>query len=396
MKRVYVVGTQDTKGEELAYLTAEIAAAGAAATRGRRRHAAIVRGARITQARWRLPSARRRAVPARQDRGAAVAAMGEAFRPLHPVARRHRRHDRHRRRRRHLDRHRRHARAADRLPKLMVSTLASGDTRRLRRGQRHRHDAPVTDIAGLNRISRAVLSQRRQRHRRHGAQRARGGGRQAGDRAHHVRGDDAGVTQAVEMLKDDYDCLVFHATGTGGRAMEKLDRQRPRRGRHRRHHDRSRRPHRRRRDERRRGPPRRGRADAGALCRLARRGRHGQLLGAGHRCRSLPRPQAAPAQSTGDADAHDGGGKPRHRRVDRGAAQSLRGAGAPPDPGKGVSAMDGPRVSRSTIRKPTRRCSRHRGVLRQTDRRRLIRLPLHINDPAFSAALVENFREIAT
>jgi uncharacterized protein (UPF0261 family) len=33
--------------------------------------------------------------------------------------------------------------------------------------------------------------------------------------------------------------------------------------------------------------------------------------------------------------------------------------------------------------------------LRQTDRRRLVRLPLHINDPAFSAALVENFREIA-
>jgi uncharacterized protein (UPF0261 family) len=34
-------------------------------------------------------------------------------------------------------------------------------------------------------------------------------------------------------------------------------------------------------------------------------------------------------------------------------------------------------------------------TLKQTDRRRLIRLPLHINDPAFSAALVENFRQIA-
>ena len=30
------------------------------------------------------------------------------------------------------------------------------------------------------------------------------------------------VTQAVEALRADYDCLVFHATGTGGRAMEKL------------------------------------------------------------------------------------------------------------------------------------------------------------------------------
>jgi uncharacterized protein (UPF0261 family) len=33
--------------------------------------------------------------------------------------------------------------------------------------------------------------------------------------------------------------------------------------------------------------------------------------------------------------------------------------------------------------------------LQQTDRRRLIRLPFHINDPKFSAALVENFRSIA-
>ena len=30
------------------------------------------------------------------------------------------------------------------------------------------------------------------------------------------------VTAIVEQLRDDYDCLVFHATGTGGRAMEKL------------------------------------------------------------------------------------------------------------------------------------------------------------------------------
>jgi uncharacterized protein (UPF0261 family) len=30
------------------------------------------------------------------------------------------------------------------------------------------------------------------------------------------------VTQIVEKLKGDFDCLVFHATGTGGRTMEKL------------------------------------------------------------------------------------------------------------------------------------------------------------------------------
>ena len=32
---------------------------------------------------------------------------------------------------------------------------------------------------------------------------------------------------------------------------------------------------------------------------------------------------------------------------------------------------------------------------KQTKRRRLERLPLHINDPEFSAALVERFRQIA-
>ena len=30
------------------------------------------------------------------------------------------------------------------------------------------------------------------------------------------------VTAIAEKLRDDYDCMVFHATGTGGRAMEKL------------------------------------------------------------------------------------------------------------------------------------------------------------------------------
>jgi uncharacterized protein (UPF0261 family) len=34
-------------------------------------------------------------------------------------------------------------------------------------------------------------------------------------------------------------------------------------------------------------------------------------------------------------------------------------------------------------------------TLKETADRRLIRLPLHINDPEFSTALVENFREIA-
>ena len=30
------------------------------------------------------------------------------------------------------------------------------------------------------------------------------------------------VQAVTRALEDDYDCLVFHATGTGGQSMEKL------------------------------------------------------------------------------------------------------------------------------------------------------------------------------
>ena len=30
------------------------------------------------------------------------------------------------------------------------------------------------------------------------------------------------VTRVVEQLEEHYDCLVFHATGTGGQSLEKL------------------------------------------------------------------------------------------------------------------------------------------------------------------------------
>jgi uncharacterized protein (UPF0261 family) len=108
------------------------------------------------------------------------------------------------------------------LPKIMVTTMASGDT------------APyvgisdlilmpaVTDLAGLNRISRRVL---------HNA-----GGAIAGMAAvapPEAEGKPAlgltmfgvttpCVTEITARLRGEYDCLVFHATGTGGRSMEKL------------------------------------------------------------------------------------------------------------------------------------------------------------------------------
>ena len=104
----------------------------------------------------------------------------------------------------------------------MVSTLASGDVGAFVGVSDIAMMYSVTDIAGLNRISRAVLA--------NAANAIAGMARSALPEAAGKPAigltmfgvTTACVTQAVAALKDDYDCLVFHATGTGGRAMEKL------------------------------------------------------------------------------------------------------------------------------------------------------------------------------
>lgn len=110
------------------------------------------------------------------------------------------------------------------VPKLMVSTMASGNVAPYVGPSDIAMMYSVTDVAGLNRISRRVLAN---------AAGAIGGAfRQAGDKG----GDDSqpavgitmfGVTtacvqQVTPLLESRYDCLVFHATGTGGQSMEKL------------------------------------------------------------------------------------------------------------------------------------------------------------------------------
>jgi uncharacterized protein (UPF0261 family) len=108
------------------------------------------------------------------------------------------------------------------LPKIMVSTLASGDTAPYVDVSDIVMMPSVTDMAGLNRISRVVL---------HNAAQAIAG--MAAKPAVAVEGKPAVgltmfgvttpcVTTMVEALRADYDCMVFHATGTGGRTMEKL------------------------------------------------------------------------------------------------------------------------------------------------------------------------------
>ncbi|HEX2298299.1 MAG TPA: Tm-1-like ATP-binding domain-containing protein [Pseudonocardiaceae bacterium] len=106
--------------------------------------------------------------------------------------------------------------------KIMVSTVASGDVAPYVGAADIAMLHSVTDVAGLNRISRRVL----------------------GNAAHALAGmvtqdvpraDDLPavgltmfgvttdcVTAVTRRLGDGVDALVFHATGTGGRAMEKL------------------------------------------------------------------------------------------------------------------------------------------------------------------------------
>jgi uncharacterized protein (UPF0261 family)/ABC-type branched-subunit amino acid transport system ATPase component len=109
------------------------------------------------------------------------------------------------------------------VPKVMVSTMASGDTRPYVGPSDICMMYSVTDVQGINRISEKVL--------------ANAAHALAGMIAHPPPAESHtkpalgltmfGVTtpcvqQVTKLLSDDYDCLVFHATGVGGQSMEKL------------------------------------------------------------------------------------------------------------------------------------------------------------------------------
>ncbi len=109
------------------------------------------------------------------------------------------------------------------LPKVMVSTVASGNVAPYVDVSDMTMVNPVTDIAGLNRISKAILS-----NAAHAL---------VGMVMHRLPPDPGAkelvgmtmfgvttpcVTQIREMLASQYEGIVFHATGNGGRAMEKM------------------------------------------------------------------------------------------------------------------------------------------------------------------------------
>ncbi len=396
MKRVYVVGTADTKGLELQYMKSLIEAAGSPAT-------LVDVGIREPQVRADVAAAEVAALHPRgaayvlnaADRGTAVEAMGEAFaayiaarndmagivgigggggtsivtagmRRL-PVG----------------------------LPKLMVSTLAAGDVAQFVGASDIAMMYSVTDVAGLNRISRVVL----------------------GNAAHAIAGmagrsipeidarpavgltmfgvTTACVTQVVHALERDYDCLVFHATGTGGRSMERL-------------------------------------ADSGMLVGVidvttTEVCDHlvGGVLSAGpDRLGAIARSGVPYVGSVGALDMVNFWAMDtvperfrnrklyKHnpnvtlmrttagecREIGAWIAHKLNACEGPVRfliPEKGVSALDAPGQAFHDPEADAALFDALETTLRQTPQRRLTRLPLHINDPQFSAALVGNFRAIA-
>ncbi len=223
-KAVYVIGTFDTKGDELNYAAKRVKAAGALVV-------TVDISTTPSDAKSDVSALNvaachplgQQAVLGLSDRGAAVSAMSEALtqfmllrkdvgavlglggsgntaivttamRAL-PVG----------------------------LPKIMVSTLASGNVAPFVGPSDIMMMHAVADVAGLNDITRVVI----------------------GNAAHAAAGmvlnrvpkpkkskptigltmfgvTTAAITQIRERIESEYECFVFHATGTGGQCFEKL------------------------------------------------------------------------------------------------------------------------------------------------------------------------------
>ncbi|MBI3526632.1 MAG: Tm-1-like ATP-binding domain-containing protein [Betaproteobacteria bacterium] len=395
MKRVYVVGTADTKGEELRYVKSLVEAAGAPAI-------VVNVGIKTPQIAVDVAAADVAACHPRgarfvlggDDRGMAVEAMGEAFAQ-------------------YISRRDDIAgviglgggggtsivtagmrRLPVGVPKLMVSTLAAGDVGQFVGATDITMMYSVTDVAGLNRISRVVL----------------------GNAAHAMAGmamhtlpdakvrtaigltmfgvTTACVTQIVSQLDKEFDCFVFHATGTGGQSMEKL-------------------------------------ADSGMLVGVidvttTEICDHlvGGVLSAGpDRLGAIARSRIPYVGSVGALDMVNfwametvperfrGRKLYKHnpnvtlmrttaeecREIGQWIAEKLNVCAGPVRfliPEKGVSALDAPGQTFYDREADAALFDALEKSLQQTASRRLTRLPFHINDPAFSTALVQNFREI--
>ncbi len=110
------------------------------------------------------------------------------------------------------------------VPKVMVSTVASGDVKAYVGPADICMMYAVTDVSGINRISEQVLSNAA--HALAGMltnRRSDGAASTKPAIGLTMFGVTTPCVQAVaKQLEDRYDCLTFHATGTGGQSMEKL------------------------------------------------------------------------------------------------------------------------------------------------------------------------------
>jgi uncharacterized protein (UPF0261 family) len=397
LKRIHVVGTADTKGEELAYLAECVTAAGGAPliVDVGTTEPAITPDVTAAEVARNGPQGTADAL-ASGDRGRAVAAMAAAFARF----------------------------ASSRtdiagmigigggggtsivtagmreltlgLPKVMVSTLASGDVSPYVGVSDIVMMPSITDMAGINRISRVVLANAAAAVCAMAAR-----PQEAADSKPAIGLTMFGVTtpcvtEMADRLKTDFDCLVFHATGTGGRTMEKL-------------------------------------ADSGLLsgviditttevCDLL----FGGVLPAGEdRLDAIARTRLPYVGSVGALDMvnfwapqtipekyrdrlfynHNSNvtlmrTTPQECRViGEWIGKKLNACEGPVRfliPEKGVSALDieggafwDPEADRALF-------AALEETVRQTGRRHIERLPLHINDPEFAEAAVAAFREIAT
>ena len=203
------------------------------------------------------------------------------------------------------------------------------------------------------------------------------------------------VTMIADRLRDDHDCMVFHATGTGGRAMEKL-------------------------------------ADSGLLAGIIDMTTTeicdllfgGVLAATADRLGAIARTRLPYVGSVGALDMVNFWAPPtvpekyrgrllyKHNpnvtlmrtspaecaEIGRWIAGKLNACDGPVRfliPEKGVSALD---IDGGAFFDPAADTALFGAIeqtLVQTDRRKLIRLPLHINDQRFAEAAVAAFHEIS-
>src|SRR5690242_16268150 len=226
---VLIVGTLDTKGEELRFIRDVIAAQGL-----RTRLVDVSTSGKLTSCdvpaqEIALNHGRGGSAVFGSDRGASVAAMAEAFARwlrrqgnvagiisaggsggtslVAPAMRE----------------------LAVGVPKLIVSSVASGDVGPYVGPADITMMYSVTDVQGLNSISRTVLANganalagmvKARLDARTATAREAGGLPSVGITMFGVT--TPAVQKIAAELRDDFECLVFHATGVGGRSMEKL------------------------------------------------------------------------------------------------------------------------------------------------------------------------------